>query len=291
MEKYKIEAWIDLKKSERHNEYDIPIFNNNDILYKNKPLFIRRWIDNNCKYLHDFIKNGVPRTLNEIRNIVGNYGGLLPDYLAVLNAISKMNRNPNLPASCQNIPPEFKMENKTLRAEIVRQKNITICSIDFWKRKFNIDLNNYFSIARKCTKETKLRWLHLRLVHNIYPTNILLKKMYLKDTNLCDTCNNIDFIEHAFYHCEPVQRFWNHVSQLISTRLNIHFTISPSQAILGIPMGSPQFSPKILHEINHIILIAKLSIVKSKVSKNTNIKVNFEQEIELRKKYFQIIQC
>ena len=37
--------------------------------------------------------------------------------------------------------------------------------------------------------------------------------------------------------------------------------------------------------------IAKLSIVKSKVSKNTNIKVNFEQEIELRKKYFQIIQC
>ena len=115
--------------------------------------------------------------------------------------------------------------------------------------------------------------------------------MYLKDTNLCDTCNNIDFIEHAFYHCEPVQRFWNHVSQLISTRLNIHFTISPSQAILGIPMGSQQFSPKILHEINHIILIAKLSIVKSKVSKNTNIKVNFEQEIELRKKYFQIIQC
>ena len=56
-------------------------------------------------------------------------------------------------------------------------------------------------------------------------------------------------------------------------------------------MGSQQFSPKILHEINHIILIAKLSIVKSKVSKNTNIKVNFEQEIELRKKYFQIIQC
>ena len=183
------------------------------------------------------------------------------------------------------------MENKTLRAEIVRQKNITICSIDFWKRKFNIDLNNYFSIARKCTKETKLRWLHLRLVHNIYPTNILLKKMYLKDTNLCDTCNNSDFIEHAFYHCEPVQRFWNHVSQLISTRLNIHFNISPSQAILGIPMGSQQFSPKILHEINHIILIAKLSIVKSKVSKNTNIKVNFEQEIELRKKYFQIIEC
>ena len=141
------------------------------------------------------------------------------------------------------------------------------------KIKSNIDLNNYFSIARKCTKETKLRWLHLRLVHNIYPTNILLKKMYLKDTNLCDTCNNIDFIEHAFYHCEPVQRFWNHVSQLISTRLNIHFNISPSQAILGIPMGSQQFSPKILHEINHIILIAKLSIVKSKVSKNTNIKV------------------
>ena len=284
-------AWIDLKKSGEKAQNYVPLFNNNDIKYKNKPLFIKKWIVMNCKYVHDFTHNGIPKTLNEVKNMIGNYGGLITDYLAVLNAINRCIINQNPPLSCQNIPPEFKMENKNLRAIVVRQKNITINSIYFWKRKFDIDLNKYFMIAIKSTKETKLRCLHLKLIHNIYPTNILLKKMFLKDSDRCDSCNQIDFIDHAFYRCQPIRKFWNDISNLISTTLNIHFTISPSQALLGLPSENSELTSRQRDEINHIILIAKLSIVKSKVSKNANIKVIFEQEIELRKSAFHIIKC
>ena len=286
-----INTWIDLKKSgEKAGNY-IPLFNNNDIQYKNKTLFIKKWINMNCKYVHDFTQNGIPKPLNQIRNIVGNYGGLITDYLAVLNAINNSSLYQLPKSMCANIPPEFKMDNKTLRSKIVKQKDITINSVQFWKRKYNLDLNNYFSLAINCTKEARLRCLHLKLIHNIYPTNILLKKMFIKDSDRCDSCNQIDFIEHAFYQCEPIKKFWNDISKLISTSLNIQFSISPPQALLGLPGGNSHISSKERNEINHIILIAKLSIVKSKATKNANIKVIFEQEIELRKSTFHIIKC
>ena len=115
--------------------------------------------------------------------------------------------------------------------------------------------------------------------------------MFLKDSDRCDSCNQIDFIDHAFYRCQPIRKFWNDISNLISTTLNIQFTISPSQALLGLPSENSELTSRQRDEINHIILIAKLSIVKSKVSKNANIKVIFEQEIELRKSAFHIIKC
>ena len=284
-------AWIDLKKSGEKAQNYVPLFNNNDIKYKNKPLFIKKWIVMNCKYVHDFTHNGIPKTLNEVKNIIGNYGGLITDYLAVLNAINRGIINQNPPLSCQNIPPEFEMDNKKLRAIVVRQKNVTINSFHFWKRKFDIDLDKHFSIAINSTKEAKLRCLHFKLIHNIYPTNILLKKMFLKDSDRCDSCNQIDFIDHAFYRCEPIRMFWYYISNIISTKLNIQFTISPSQALLGLPSGNSQVTSRQRNEINHIILIAKLCIVKSKASKNANIKVIFEQEMELRKSAFHVIRC
>ena len=37
-------AWIDLKKSGEKAQNYVPLFNNNDIKYKNKPLLIKKWI-------------------------------------------------------------------------------------------------------------------------------------------------------------------------------------------------------------------------------------------------------
>ena len=54
--------------------------------------------------------------------------------------------------------------------------------------------------------------------------------------------------------------------KLISAILNIQFTISPSQALLRLPSENSQVTSKQRDVINHIILIAKLSIVESNVS-------------------------
>ena len=65
------------------------------------------------------------------------------------------------------------LSNKRLRETIARQSNKEICAVNFWKHKFDVDIENYFSIA---TKESRLRLLQSKFIHNIYPTNILLEK-------------------------------------------------------------------------------------------------------------------
>ena len=52
------------------------------------------------------------------------------------------------------------------------------------------------------TKETRLRVLQWKILHNIYPTNILLYKMKVRDDRMCSYCNDaVDCIEHFFFDC------------------------------------------------------------------------------------------
>ena len=284
-----IRAWLNLNCKNRVAVINVPIFSNNNIMYKNKSLFIPRWIKMNIKYVHNVVKNGAVMTLGEVRDVVGNYGGLLPDYLAVYNAIVRSGVNLDPPPSCCNLPPEFLMDNKSLRLVIVKQKDITMPSAGFWGRRLGVDLKNHFLVAVRATKETRLRCLHTKLVHNIYPTNFLLKKMYLKDSNICDFCDEIDYIDHSFYNCRHVKEFWKYISSLISTSLNTRFDLTVSHALLGLPIGTLQLKSREIKEINHFILVAKLAIIKSKAAKSRNLKICFENEFEFRKLDFQIL--
>ena len=53
-------------------------------------------------------------------------------------------------------------------------------------------------------KETKLIQLQWKILHNIYPTNILLHKIGIKLSERCDFCEEIDVVEHTFFRCERV---------------------------------------------------------------------------------------
>ena len=72
--------------------------------------------------------------------------------------------------------------------------------------KLNVNIQDYFSIAHECTKETRLTLLHFKFIHNIYPTNILLNKMGLVTANNCLWCSGVDYIEHAFFQCAKLKK-------------------------------------------------------------------------------------
>ena len=60
---------------------------------------------------------------------------------------------------------------------------------NFWTRKFETDFDREtWGIVYNSTKETRLRVLHWKIISNIYPTNILLKKMKIKNNDTCDWC-------------------------------------------------------------------------------------------------------
>ena len=107
---------------------------------------------------------------------LGNYGGLLFDYNAVMNSIRNssfsLETNDNLndvtkvnPIEYKYYPDEFKGSNRMLREIILDADKITICRAGCWKRKYNVDVMPHFTLAKLATKESRLRLLHFKLLH------------------------------------------------------------------------------------------------------------------------------
>lgn len=70
----------------------------------------------------------------------------------------------------------------------------------FWYQKFNIRIDeSFWSLYRNATKEVRLIELQWKIPHNIYPTNILLNKRKVTETDTCTYCNNIIDYRELFF--------------------------------------------------------------------------------------------
>ena len=72
----------------------------------------------------------------------------------------------------------------------------------------------------KVTLDTKLRWFqYTRVIHNILPSNVWLKKVGIIDNELCTFCHNDnETVTHTCMLCEcnNVTDFWRQIQNRIS---------------------------------------------------------------------------
>ena len=165
------------------------------------------------------------------------------------------------------------------------------CAASFWLKKLNVQLTNrYWSSVFTATKETRLRVLQWKILHNIYPTNILLTKIGLKDTETCTACTSgdKDYIEHFFYECNEIKPIWRLVESAIKETVDTNITINQTIALLGYHEDNVS---KLEHQkINHLIIIAKMCISKFRYGTRSKINLIWERELQLRKHYIQQTQ-
>ena len=76
-------------------------------------------------------------------------------------------------------------------------------------------------------------------------------------SDICNTCNVIDFTEHFFFFCKKVNVIWDHANNLISSHINCSFKFDVEDVLFGVHTynANNKF-------INHVSAIAKLSISK-----------------------------
>ena len=225
-----------------------PIFLNTDIKYKGNILFIDQLINSNIKYICHLYQDNKLMTLENLKNKIQGYPSLFFDYNAVTNAFPKSwkeklkNVDDKLIKSIRSeieviptlIRDFFRLQNKDIRKIIVNTKNTTICSENFWKKKFNINTSKLYSIAKQTTSESRLRLLHFKILHNIYPTNILLSKMKVKENNLCETCHVTDYLEHFFVHCIKVRQFWKSLMNIARRDLKKQYILRLKLSFLAL---------------------------------------------------------
>lgn len=289
-------TWMSFKQDSLLEEIPalfIPIFNNRHILHAKKPIFIKRWILSDFKYVHQLFINGRIKQFEDVRLEIGAYPGLILDYLAVRNAVTKVYNhtyfeNMNFISIC--VTSFGNLENKDIRNIIVGNKEHSPKCRQLWINRLNIDISPYYYITHLATKEGRLRALQFKIIHGIYPTNILLNKMGIKPSNVCVKCNVLDTLSHFYFDCNALTDLWKHVEIFLNLIVRTRVKIKAINALFGLRTEDVISTLDALNEANHLILIAKLSISKFKYSNNSkNVIFIFEHEMMLRKKYFNIL--
>ena len=185
-------------------------------------------------------------------NAIDCYSPVFPTSLAYLFRFKK---------GCRHINVIFNKSEDSSKAEIKWASELGLSENFSWK--------SFYTIPYKATKDTRIHWLQFRLLHRILSTNTFLKKIKIKDSEMCTFCDNTaETLLHLFYECPFVKRFWNDFQTLFEVcNIKLPDNISPNVVILGFS-GSGNY----IMRLNLFILIAKQYIYVSKYnSKNLNI--------------------
>ena len=153
----------------------------------------------------------------------------------------------------------------------------------FSHRKFGTEIDKHiWSLPSLITKETRLRVLQWKLLHIIHLTNILLRKRKVRDDQMCSYCNDVvDYIEHFFFDCLPIQKCWKYIEQYIL----ISFDIGTHLTIVDVLFGIRQYDyGKVkTKRINQIILKAKMCVSIYKKTKSfIPLSMIFENPLRVR---------
>ena len=146
----------------------------------------------------------------------------------------------------------------------------------YFENLFNyhdIDWTAIYMLPRLVTHNTYMRSFQYKILNNILYLNKKLHIFGIKSSPLCSFCNLYDETPcHIFYECDRVKFLWLELVQCFQNTLILP-TLTPQTAILGIldSVSNNSFfeNNKIL--INHILLIFKLYVYKSREKKFINI--------------------
>ena len=103
-------------------------------------------------------------------------------------------------------------------AKIDSLKHSRPSCVAFGEKKFKIEYDGrMWKISVRWMKDIRLQCLQWKILHNIYPTRIMLYKLILMETMNCSYCpNETDFIEHLFLYVWKCVPLWKYVENMLN---------------------------------------------------------------------------
>ena len=262
----KIWCSYNMKKSNKQTKlklYD-SIFNNSDIRYRGSVLFLDVAIKKGIFYIEDIVNENGIISFDEYLYKYGHYARAWLDYNVMVNAI----RNKDIDFSDRqlraksffNIPIEV-ITRKTIYSMLMPVENPKHIE-EFWLKNNVVLEKKHWLMPFSVTKETRLQILQWKILHNIYPTAILLQKMGIVNSINCQACEVTEFSEHFFFSCKRSKPLWIEVEKFIKYSLGVTISLKLKDVMTGYFNSNERnkHNDKVIDSINHIILIGKMVI-------------------------------
>ena len=157
-----------------------------------------------------------------------------------------------------------------------------------WEQQLDTELDGsmLFNDIYRITNDTNLRNFQFKLLHHILPNNKLLHKMGIKNSALCNFCNqDEDSILHYLWGCHVAKRFWTSFIIWLSSALDLEiFELTSTETVLSLFFQMKAPCKKLFHFYSlcqEIIFTVVLKWTDTKPVLNIfKIKVKQKEKIE-----------
>jgi hypothetical protein len=281
-----IKIWCEIKNMTESidNPFDIRrqyLWFNENITLNKEQLNWKEWRDNEINTIHDILnqkgqfltaaeielkfnykcdimmynrlKSAIPQEWRRLVKTMQIQSEAISSNEEVHIRVGKINKNINM------------VKNNEIYWIIVNDIRIESIIINKLQRDFNIDEEQckiVFTMPKVITN-TKVRAFQYKLLYNLVPTNLYLKKIQKSDTDICHWCTKLDETTHYFVLCEALQPFWNSFTKWCQGMLNEDINFTVENIIVGILKINVKYNT-----INACILLAKWHIYKNKLNQS-----------------------
>ena len=202
------------------------LWNNKELGIGNQSLFKPDWFEKGIMYVRDIIGvNGRILPVNELKRRFSLdsveplfYNGLklkLNNWLKTSenNQTLEINYTVDFKSTLYRIGNSVinvkKAKSKDYYNILIQEKIKSPTSIKSWEGMGLLDahcLNKSLEVYRKCTKETSLIAMQLKIIHNIIATNKRKYDWKIQNNSECQYCSSLDTIIHYFWFCPFTQQ-------------------------------------------------------------------------------------
>ena len=279
-----LKSWCEVKKlnNEVETVYDIRrqcLWFNENITVKKKEVRWENWHTNGINIIHDIVNaEGKFLTVREIEQKYGVKCDFLK-YNQIKDAIPIKWRNklktikvlqqaisfkeqPFLRIG-KNDKPINLVTNRDIYWSLIAKIQVKPIICDQMEKTLNIENSQWKEIflVSKQVQDTKIRTFQYKILFNLIPCNLYLKRITKSDTDKCHKCGKLDDIMHYFYECQEVQNFWNSFQKWWKRATKDDIKLTKTQVIVGV---LDKYNNKDI--LNACILMAKWHIYKGNLN-------------------------
>jgi hypothetical protein len=277
------EAWNKTKEDPKEDPFNL----RREILWLNKNIKIggnvvcyKDWYKKGIIILHDILKEDGGFKTREmleaeflIQISIMEYNGLIDAIPAIWKrAIRKMkipaqavsnNEQPYIQC-CGRLMALGIVCNRDVYWELVKKKQIKPICAEKWCNMFNIEKDDWKTIYTyyASIKDTRMKAFQFKILNNLIPCNLYLKRIGKSDTDKCPSCDILDDIMHYMVECPEVNSIWKQLTRWWKGITEQEVILTSTDIIIGLRHRADKIVKK--SQLDDIILAVKWKIYANK---------------------------